>query len=1476
MQCDINSFRIAVNRKVDVAARQLGYDFEFSQYTKSAAYQKATDTNQLLGFIGVYPAQNSSGSWSIFKQLSSIEKQAGIEYDLQARLEREGQNAEEQLFQLEIDKNRKSINIKLEKFIKGMLEKLGVSVKNLDEFKLRYKEKTGKDISLVSVADIFENIIYVAKDERDGTTLSEEAMHFIVDIFWDNPLVKDILNLSSDGVNPDYQQTEIYKETQVKYSKLYKGDQEKINKEVIAKLLARTIYDQYYKQSKFVKALTALERILRLFLGRIFRNIRLTREIDPQGITDQLNDLLDRKTTEMRTDGFQSSLSTRLKTEGNVLVPESNFSEKAVRQLIKYLTSRKKAYLEEKTGLYDEILKNRASELTELLGSKKLQEYIDLLNDLKSNPNPTPVEQERINDLKEIINLIKMDARDKANIARIEKIDKSIKVLNNQVKNHNFEAGIFMFFFGQDGTGEGGAIEDIDAVMDAIDRIKNPNPEKPIVFDLELYAKIVQSSSIYGPMIKTLNDLYIHGFNFPELSAENNEKLKTTLSTLKVDKIDNIERFLVSQTTNQLKNLFEEYQEINPQLKYRMKDEVIKLYNSGVLAYAWGAAQNAKEDTLGIFNKMIFDIQNKIHRLTNEAGIELTNKLKGLKVNYKDLMRGHYWLNPYDIEKWEEARIKAYDDIIKKTEAFSKAKGFNVKIPKDSELRDELFAAASYENTETVSPYQAHIKKLHAYYNRQWKAWFDKNTQVHPDLENIIKRKQNSMNITQFEFWKSKNIKTSSYLTEDGELVEDTYYTGELSVPSNGKNGTNDYTDPAFEKLRTEKPDAFAALSILKEQYTKALEKVPGYMSYEIMNRLPQISQTISDIAYRGFRDVKGIGDKITDPFLDKVDDPLHADREDIFGTEQIVERPAIRYISKLEHPETISADLMRTTILFTEMANNYTEFMAKLPELNGIIEVVRRSDRVEASGTGFFSKDYLLDKFIQLKRKHIQGQAFDSKNRRLTKILQTLRQYIVARNLKGNMVSVMVGYISGQIESWIEKLLGIHVNRDTSAFKHFVKEAPQMLLDFSSPIKKSKAAVIMQDMGLIDSIEYLFEHTNENAVVRSVGKLLDWGAWRLADLALKGEAMVNVASDLRFIDKKMYSKNQWEKYIKENPSRTMAEYESAKSMYDSITVVDGKVKYEDYVKREDIDKFIGKVKVLSSRLDSQPLNIDKAAAASNLFAQFTTTHTGWLFQMAERGFKKEHFNYLTQETEIGWWKAVQTTGIWNPAKWMHIRQVYADSNPQEQEAIKRIMLMSAALSLTFAAAYILAGASLGDDEGEDSALQYAAYVTSRALMEQEARLSVSDVLRYLQSPLAGLESIDDYFTIMAIPLRLMGDDSDLIDQGIYAGYTQTQRDIIKSIPMVKGYFETLYGGYINEALGKPSVNIGVSLKDKNDFIKNRIINQSTGYSPLSFPLGLPVKAVTKFTIAQPMATALTEYPKSTGPVNLPTKKANN
>lgn len=1403
-------------------------------------------------------------------------------------------------YQLHSDPERKKIDYKLEEFIKSMLSKLGVTIKDFESFRSAYKQRTGKEISMVSVADLFENIIYVANDRKDGTTLSEEAFHFIVDIFWDNPLIKEIREYSFDGKKPDFKKTDIYAENYLVYEKAYEGDQDKIDKEIIGKLLARTIYDQYYTETKTYRILKQLERILRRALGKLFRNIRLTREITPNGISEGLQNILSNKVTAVREESFQAGLNTRTATIGKVEVPSSGFSEKAARELVMHLRARKRTLEEKVIGLYNEILKNRFEDLKAILGNESFANLKTRLAELAAKPSLTLVEEQELKDIKDYFKLIKLDKIDESNLDQVAALEKRILFVEANIAAQNFEAGIFTFFFGPDGNGENGAVSDIDAILKAVLKIEGKiATDEPIVFDLETYGRLAQALDLYSPIITTLKEIFQEGFTFTELSDINNKLLADTINTLANDKLNYIERFLKSKTTAQIKDLFREYKDINPNLESRLSPDVVKLYKQGLVSWLVGSAQNAKEDVLGIFNKKIVDSLNKIHAKTDSEATELWAKLqenlKGKQldgnklVEYLDGKMTGYFLNPYSVQKWENERKKAYDKIFEELEEYSTSQGFNLTIPRDHFKRDQFFSSVMFSDPKTLSPTNAHIHKLYALYNKKWANWYNKNTMAHPRAKEIIEQRQKSMNKTQFARWKKQNIRTSFIYGEEPT----TYYTGELSVPSDGRavntpNGvikTNNYTNPDFEKLKKEDPETFAALILLTAHHFKSFEGLPVPSSYEMRVRLPQITQSNKDLLFKGFSHLTEIGDKITDIYTEKSDDPLFAERDEMFGTGEILDRPQVRYVHKLPHPETISKDLFRTTVLFREMSNSYNEFLSILPDLNGIMEVTKRAPR-ESSSQNIFTRnidalkeDYLEKTMQQLIDVHIKGEQF-SRNGSLsglTKLLSSLRSYIVGLRLRGNIPSMVVGYVSGQVESGIETFLGTHINKEDKKFGivTVAKQSAELLKDFEKPNKTAKLSVIAQNMGLIDSIEDKVSNTNTNRITRAAAKVLDWGGWRFADVLLKYEAMVGVAHNMRIIDGKVYTKKKW----KGNPDI----YNSAPTLYDAIEVVDGKMKikseFEKALTEDVLNIFKNKVKVLASRLDSQPLNIDKGAIYYNRISQFATVNSGWLFQMINRSTKSSHFNYLTSEEEVGWWTTFIQKGLYNPANIFRLKHIYDNGTAAEQEAIKRLVLMMVATSMTFTSAYILSAMLLGtDDEEEESydnpKLTYITHIAVRALMEQEARVTLSDFIRYLVSPASGVEHIDDYFSLLILPFRLMGSSGE-VEGGFYKGYDKNTKAIIKQIPLVKQLFETAYGGYINEMTGKGATSIEKSIKDRNAFITNVIVNKGEWYDVTSLPFGQITKAPAKYIIARPIADMVSEYPESKSMIALPDKKSN-
>lgn len=1425
-----------------------------------------------------------------------------------ALMEQELSEDSEFMHQTEHDKNRMKVNHKLNKFMKSILAKIGVTVENLEDFKVRYKQKTGLEITDIGIADLLNNIIAVSKDSQDGTTLSEEAFHFLTDMFWDQPIFKNIRDLKSNGVDEDFKLTETYKTNFTHYHKLYKGDQEKLDKEIIGKLMAQAIYDQVRSESLSQKILSQLEKVLNYVLGKIFRQIRLTHNVSKTDITDQLNSLLTRSVAEVRSDSFQSSLTSRglgLGTE--ITVNNIDFSENLSRALINKLEARKQELAEKKIGLYNEELKQRKIDLTNALAIANLNQLATEISALKNSTTAlTPSEQARLADLTELYALIKADALDEKNIKKIEDINDRIKSIDAQISKEKFEAGIFMFFFGPNGDGVGGIIQDLNSYQDAIQKIKNNQLE----FGLAEYYGFTEALSLYAPIVETLNRMFTNNHTFKELSPEANKKLNKVIQASKI-KLGTIQDFMNNEASNQVKNLFKEYVGINPELERRISQDTIKLYNIGILNFKWGAAQNAKEDLLGIYNKKLMDVLNVIHSKTNSSSIDILQKIAGKKYDAREFQEvdengkpTHYWLNPFNITKWNKAREEGSINIIKKVEDISRKAGFNVKIPSEQKKIDELFG---YNNPTT--PLGKHIKELEKTYNKLWSDWYSKNTMAHPDAANIIAKRQASMSKTQFKHWLAKNVHVKDII-EDDVTYTVTYYTGELSVPSDGSDNvnpitgavvtTNDYRSSQYNNLKSSNPEALSVLETLKEAHQKAQERLPLNYSYELVNRLPQISRSYMDILYQKNKGA-GLYDKFTDTFSIKEDDLMYADRIEVATKSEIIDRPRIRFLSKLEEADNISMDLVKSISMFTEMSNHYGEFMEVLPELNGIIEAAKHTEREDSHipKGGLYKifdifkskdevEDYLLHKLEHMKKTIIQGEMFN-KGGHLSafhKFASTLKKYTINQRLLGNVPSMITGYISGQIENTIESILGKYNTKESNLFakrEFFIKHSADVLKDLTSPIKQSKISIIAQDIGLVDSIERNFQDTNRNKILRFNKNMIDWGGWRLADVALKYEALIATAHNIRFIDGNFYTKQSWDMFVKQNPTRNISEFDTAPTMYDGIDGINGKVAYKSYVTPEAIAFYKNRVKIIASRLDSVPLDVDKGQAYNDVLLQFSTINTGWLFQMLERGFKSKQFNYGTQEKEIGYWKAFldpfdgNVIQLLNPMKWVELRDKLTDAEPEVKEGFYRISLMAAATSMTFMLAYVLNAMILGDDDDEDPWTKYLVYLSTRALMEQESRVSASDVLRYINEPISGAEELKNFANIFTLPFVIASEamfGSTEVKSGMYAGYSKTQKDFIKSIPLVRGWFENLYGGYVNEALGKEKTSIATSISGKNTYIKNQLINDTEWYSVANFPLGFISKMVGKLA-ALPIAKSTTDYPESKSMIALPDKKSN-
>ena len=144
--------------------------------------------------------------------------------------------------------------------LQPFLNKLGISLTGLEEYKLKYKAKFNKELTSVAIADIANKIIAINEDRADETTLPEEVAHFaIYALGLDHTLVKSILK--------QVEHTDLYSQEFEKYNKLYDGDIEQVKLEIAGKLLGAAIVSKNKEMSANLpqRLLNTLQKTWNLF-----------------------------------------------------------------------------------------------------------------------------------------------------------------------------------------------------------------------------------------------------------------------------------------------------------------------------------------------------------------------------------------------------------------------------------------------------------------------------------------------------------------------------------------------------------------------------------------------------------------------------------------------------------------------------------------------------------------------------------------------------------------------------------------------------------------------------------------------------------------------------------------------------------------------------------------------------------------------------------------------------------------------------------------------------------------------------------------------------------------------------------------------------------------------------------------------------------------------------------------------------------
>ena len=215
----------------------------------------------------------------------------------------------------------------------------------------------------------------------------------------------------------------------------------------------------------------------------------------------------------------------------------------------------------------------------------------------------------------------------------------------------------------------------------------------------------------------------------------------------------------------------------------------------------------------------------------------------------------------------------------------------------------------------------------------------------------------------------------------------------------------------------------------------------------------------------------------------------------------------------------------------------------------------------------------------------------------------------------------------------------------------------------------------------------------------------------------------------------------------------------------------------------------------------------DKGKLARTILGDFIFMHRGWFINMVDTKFKRGSVNYLSEEEEIGHYRATggylrnvlknivsqgntETTGafaVWkelSPAKKRGVRKTIADT----------VFLVVATL---------LAGLAnkMADDDPDNMRNQYLGYILNRLLLEQSAGFNMASTVEIIDEPVVGARILKEAVSI------LDAFSGETYEKGMYEDWSHRGKYWFRKTPL-KNLYELQYPDQKNNFI-KTVVNSG-------------------------------------------------------------------
>lgn len=605
---------------------------------------------------------------------------------------------------------------------------------------------------------------------------------------------------------------------------------------------------------------------------------------------------------------------------------------------------------------------------------------------------------------------------------------------------------------------------------------------------------------------------------------------------------------------------------------------------------------------------------------------------------------------------------------------------------------------------------------------------------------------------------------------------------------------TSKWGSSAYNSLTAEQR---SGLDYILKQKHELDDKLP--ISNRNAYMLPQISKSLNDILLQKSGIAKSLKELVKDKTISRVDDTQ-------FGDEQIRERPdgtkalfvPIFFTRMLEDPSNVSLDLTSSMILYADMVNHFVNSTEKAADFHVLHDLIgerqyKNKNKIKrGTDTNLYK---MIQTFLEMQIYGVQRERLMIKGHDVSKVLDRLNSYIRANNLMLNAFTTLAGWINGAVNSNIEDLVGRYttVRAKKKAWQEYMANAAPAAKEMYQINKLNKMNLVLEYFRVFEDNHNIFDNLDKvSRHQRMTVSDVTYAQYKIADFDMKAKSSLAVMFNYRYHNGRFYTEAHYSKVEGPKP-----DYDELISIYDMLEVDEQKYKikvmdeHKDKVTDEDLNYIENTTAQVNAKIDGVLTPLDKAKAHQGAVLQLFTTHRGWMFRNISDRWKAKGKNYVTGQTEEGYHRAflrflfdtvlhVKRTGQIRDALAM-----WSELDYYQKVAVMHTLYETAAVvTMTMLAVLINKGA---DEDDDNYALEFAAYLSNRVLLETSALSLVpqpvpyAEITQILNSPVAGtrqLETLMDFRDLW---------NFDEIEQGPYEGWPRAAKVVARLTPGLKG-----------------------------------------------------------------------------------------